>query len=48
VVGGPFDYAAFEGGFELRSKWQPDEKLRARWKLDAPEPPVLTAGRRGK
>jgi hypothetical protein len=21
VVGGPFDYEAFEGGFELRSRW---------------------------
>jgi hypothetical protein len=36
VVGGPFDHVAFEGGFELRS----------RWKSDAAEPVVLTVGRR--
>jgi RNA polymerase sigma factor (sigma-70 family) len=37
VVGGPFDYVAFEGGFELRSK----EKLEDK-------PLTLTVGRRGK
>ncbi|HEY7310227.1 MAG TPA: sigma-70 family RNA polymerase sigma factor [Gemmataceae bacterium] len=37
VVGGPFDYVAFEGGFELRSKWKLDDK-----------PVALTVGRRGK
>jgi hypothetical protein len=26
VVGGTFDYVAFNGGFELRSKWTPEEK----------------------
>jgi RNA polymerase sigma factor (sigma-70 family) len=48
IVGGPFDYAAFEGGFELRSKWSLDEKLRAKWTLDPIGPLVLTVGRRGK
>src|SRR5262249_11280173 len=38
VAGGPFEYAAFEGGFELRSKWKPDTA----------EPLLLTVGRRGK
>ena len=37
VVGGSFEYIAFDGGFELRSKA----------KLDA-EPLTLTVGRRGK
>ncbi len=37
VVGGPFDYVAFEGGFELRSKFKTDDK-----------PLALTVGRRGK
>jgi hypothetical protein len=50
VVGGPFDYVAFEGGFELRSKWKLDDKLRSKWKLDEPfaKPLVLTVGRRGR
>ncbi len=48
VVGGPFEYVAFEGGFALRSKWLPDEKRRSKWKLGPPEPLVLTVGRRGK
>jgi hypothetical protein len=48
VVGGPFEYMAFKGGFELRSKWQLDEKLRAEWKLDDrwAKPITLTVGRR--
>jgi hypothetical protein len=37
VAGGPFEYSAFDGGFELRSKWKLDDK-----------PPTLTVGRRGK
>jgi hypothetical protein len=37
VGGGPFDYAAFEGGFELRSKGKSDN-----------EPVVLTVGQRTK
>ena len=37
VVGGPFDYVAFEGGFELRSRSKLDDK-----------PVALTVGRRGK
>jgi RNA polymerase sigma factor (sigma-70 family) len=37
VVGGQFDYVAFEGGFELRSQWKRDD-----------QPVTLTVGRRGK
>jgi RNA polymerase sigma factor (sigma-70 family) len=37
VAGGPFDHVAFEGGFELRSKWKRDD-----------QPVTLTVGRRGK
>jgi hypothetical protein len=37
VVGGPFEYAAFPGGFELRSKFKQDDK-----------PLTLTVGRRGR
>lgn len=50
VVSGSFEYVAFEGGFEVRSKWQLDEKLRAKWKLDErfAQPVGLTVGRRGK
>jgi hypothetical protein len=48
VVGGSFEYVAFKGGFELRSKWQLDDKLRSRWKLDErfAQPLTLTVGRR--
>jgi hypothetical protein len=50
IVGGPFEYVAFEGGFQLRSKWKVDEKVRSRWKLDErfAKPVTLTVGRRGK
>jgi hypothetical protein len=50
VVGGPFDYVAFAGGFELRSKWQVDEQLRSQWKLDErlTKSLTLTVGVRGK
>jgi hypothetical protein len=48
VVGGPFEYAPFDGGFELRSKWKLDENRRAQWKLDPTEPLVLSVGRRGQ
>jgi hypothetical protein len=50
AVGGPFEYVAFKGGFELRSRWKLDKKLVARWKLGKPftEPVTLTVGRRGK
>jgi hypothetical protein len=37
VVGGAFERVAFEGGFELRSKWKRDD-----------QPLTLTVGRRGK
>jgi hypothetical protein len=46
VVGGSFDYVAFKDGFELRSKWIPDAKLRAKRSLGS-EPLVLTVGRAG-
>jgi hypothetical protein len=48
AVGGPFDYVAFKGGFEVRSKWKLDKKLRSKWVLDPPETLVLTVGWRGK
>ncbi len=50
VVGGAFEYRAFKGGFELRSKWKVDDKLRAKWKLDerVTQPLTLTVGRRGQ
>src|SRR5262249_12770430 len=50
VVGGPFEYVPFKGGFELRSRWKLDEKLRAKWKLDErfARPLALTVGRRGQ
>jgi hypothetical protein len=38
VVGGPFEYVAFEGGFELRSKFKPTDD----------KPWALTVGQRGK
>jgi hypothetical protein len=48
MVGGPFHYVDFKGGFELRSKWKLDERLRSKWGLDRPETLVLTVGRHGK
>jgi hypothetical protein len=50
VVGGPFDYVPFGGGFELRSKLKLDDKLRLKWQTDkrVDEPVVLTVGRRGQ
>jgi hypothetical protein len=47
VLGGPFEYVPFAGGFELRSKW-PDEKSLAQRNRGRPEPLVLVVGRRGK
>jgi hypothetical protein len=46
VVGGSFAYAALEGGYELRSHWIPDAKLRLKRGLSS-EPLVLTVGRVG-
>jgi hypothetical protein len=50
VAGGSFEYTAFPGGFELRSKLQLDESVRA--KLGVAEgdtkPLTLTIGRRGE
>jgi len=37
IAGEPFEYAGFDGGFELRSKWKPGDK-----------PMTLTVGRHGK
>jgi hypothetical protein len=50
VVGGPFEYVAFEGGFELSSKWKLDDELRSKWKLDdrLTKPLTLTVGLRGR
>jgi hypothetical protein len=50
VGGGSFEYVAFDGGFELRSRWKMDEKLPSRWQLDTDfnKPPVLIVGLRGK
>lgn len=49
VLGGPFEYVAFDGGFELRSKLELGEPLRAKLKmLDAPKPLTLTVGERKK
>jgi RNA polymerase sigma factor (sigma-70 family) len=48
LTGGAFEYVAFKGGFELRSKWRLDEKLRSKWKLgeSLTAPVTLTVGRR--
>jgi hypothetical protein len=50
VVGGPFEYAAFKGGFELRSKFKLSEALRSELKVDerSAQPPTLTVGLRGE
>jgi hypothetical protein len=50
VVGGPLEYVAFDGGFELRSRWKVDDPSRSKWNLGKrfAEPLVLTVGRRGK
>jgi hypothetical protein len=48
VAGGPFDYVAFKGGFELRSKWKLDEKLSSKSGLDPREKLVLIVGQRAK
>jgi hypothetical protein len=50
VVGGPLEYVAFDGGFELRSRWKVDDQSRSKWKLGAEfaRPVTLTVGRHGK
>jgi hypothetical protein len=50
VAGGPFEYTALPGGFELRSRLKADEELRIKWKLDERTltPLRLTVGMRGK
>jgi hypothetical protein len=48
VVGGPFDYVAFKGGFELRSKSKLDKKPSSKSGLDRREKLVLIVGQRGK
>ncbi len=46
MVGGSYEYVAFEGGFELRSKWTLDQKVRSRWRLGLAESLALTVGGR--
>jgi hypothetical protein len=50
VVGGPFEYVAFKGGFELRSKFKLSDELRSELKLDerSAQPQTLTVGLRGE
>jgi hypothetical protein len=50
VAGGSFEEVAFEGDFELRSRWKMDNRLPSRWQLDTEfnQPPVFTIGLRGK
>ena len=50
LVGGPFEYAAFKGGFELRSKFKLSEALRSELKVDerSAQPQTLTVGLRGE
>lgn len=50
VVGGTFEYVAFEGGFELRSHWELDERRLGKRKLDKNynKPLVLVVGQRRK
>jgi hypothetical protein len=48
MVGGQFAYVPFEGGFELRSNWLPDEKACSKWNLGRAEPVMLVVGRREK
>jgi hypothetical protein len=50
LVGGPFEYAAFKGGFELRSKFQLSEALRSELKVDerSAQPQTITVGLRGE
>lgn len=50
VASSPFEYTAFQGGFELRSPLLVDDALRTKLKLDerAAKPAVLTVGRKEK
>ncbi|HEV3118430.1 MAG TPA: hypothetical protein VGY58_15380 [Gemmataceae bacterium] len=50
VVGTPFEYAPFEGGFQLRSPWKVNDESRTKWQLDErlANPIALTVGVRGK
>lgn len=54
IIGGPFEYAPFEGGFELRTRWKRDDQRPAKSQLedgrpvDPRRPVVLAVGRRGK
>lgn len=50
VAGGQFEYAAFEGGFDLHSHWKLDDRRLARRKLDKNynKPLVLVVGQRNK
>jgi RNA polymerase sigma factor (sigma-70 family) len=48
MANGPFDYAAFEGGFDLRSKWKLEEKWQVKLEPPDDKPLALTVGRRGR
>jgi hypothetical protein len=50
LAGGPFEYVAFEGGFELRSKFQLGDTLRLKLRLDerSAQPQALTVGLHSK
>lgn len=48
LTGQAFEYVEFDGGFELRFKFKPDDKRREKWKFDPhfDESLTLTVGRR--
>jgi hypothetical protein len=50
LTGGPFEHAAFEGGFELRSKFRLSERMQSKLELDerSAQPQTLTVGLRRK
>jgi hypothetical protein len=50
VAGKPFEYSAFEGGFELHSSWKVNDALKTKWQLNdrLTKPVTLTVGRKGK
>jgi hypothetical protein len=50
LVGGPFEYAPFKGGFDLRSRFMLSEALRSELKLDesSAQPQTLTVGLRSE
>jgi hypothetical protein len=48
LTGEAFEYAPFEGGFELRSKWKPGLPMDVSWGMDPLDPLVIVVGRRVK